>query len=224
MNLLQEKLFELRDEDYKNFQSKLLPTVDKNKIIGVRTPALKKFAKNYFSDENVENFLNDLPHKFFEENSIHSIIISEIKNYSDCLRAVKNFLPYVDNWATCDSLIPKIFSAHTTELEGEIKIWLESNLIFTKRFAILMLMKFYLEKNFDEKCLQCVSKIETNEYYVEMMAAWFFAEALVKQYDATIIFFEQKLLPPKIFQKAIQKAVESRRISLEVKKYLKSLR
>lgn len=224
MNLLQEKLFELRDEDYRNFQAKLLPTVDKEKIIGVRSPALQKFAKNFFQDKDTTEFLNDLPHKYFEENLIHALIISEMKNYSDCLQAVKNFLPYVDNWATCDSFIPKIFSKHTAELEGEIKIWLESDLIFTKRFAILMLIKFYLGKNFDEKYLQWISKINSNEYYVEMMAAWFFAEALVKQHDAAIIYLEQKLLPQKIHRKTIQKAVESRRIPLEIKNFLKSLR
>ena len=224
MNLLQEKLFELRDEGYKIFSAKLLPTVDKEKIIGVRSPALQKFAKNYFQDKDTAEFLNDLPHEYFEENSIHALIISEMKNYSECLRAVKNFLPYVDNWGTCDSLIPKIFSKHTTELEGEIKIWLESEKIYTVRFAISMLMKFYLEENFDEKYLHWVAKVNSDEYYVEMMAAWFFTEALVKQYDAAIIFLEQKLLSPSVHKKTIQKAVESRRISLETKNYLKSLR
>lgn len=223
MNFLQKKLFELRDEDYKNFQAKLLPTVDKNKIIGVRSPALKKLAKNFFED-GAENFLNDLPHKFFEENSIHALIISEMKNYSECLRATKNFLPYVDNWATCDSFIPKIFSKHTAELEREIKIWLDSEKIFTVRFAILMLMKFYFGKNFDEKYLLWVAKIETSEYYIETAAAWFFAEALVKQFDAAIIFLERKLLTPSVHKKTIQKAVESRRISLELKNFLRSLR
>ena len=224
MNFLQEKLFELRDEGYKNFQSKLLPTVDREKIIGVRTPALCKFAKEFFCDNDAEEFLNELPHKYFEENSIHSIIICEMKNYSECLRAVKNFLPYVDNWATCDSLIPKIFSKHTAELENEIKIWLKSDETFTIRFAVLMLMKFYLGKNFDEKYLHWVAKINSGGYYVEMMEAWFFAEALVKNYNAAIIFFEQKFLSPKVHHKAIQKAVESRRISLDIKNYLKSLR
>ena len=224
MNLLQEKLFELRDEGYKNFQAKLLPTVDKEKIIGVRSPALKKFAKKFFQDKDTAEFLNDLPHRYFEENSIHAAIISEMKNYSDCLQAVKNFLPYVDNWATCDSFIPKIFSKYTAELEGEIKIWLGSDKTYTVRFAILMLMKFYLEENFDEKYLRWVAKIKSAEYYVQMMAAWFFAEALVKQYDATIVYLEQKLLSPSVHKKTIQKAVESRRISLETKNYLKSLR
>ena len=224
MNLLQEKLFELRDENYKIFGAKLLPTVDKEKIIGVRSPALQKFAKKFFQNEDTAEFLNDLPHEYFEENSIHALIISEMKNYSECLRAVKNFLPYVDNWGTCDSLIPKIFSKHTTELEGEIKIWLESEKIYTVRFAISMLMKFYLEENFDEKYLHWVAKVNSDEYYVEMMAAWFFAEALVKQYDAAIIFLEQKLLSPSVHKKTIQKAVESRRISPETKNYLKSLR
>lgn len=224
MNERQEKLFELQDAEYKNFQAKLLPTVDKEKIIGVRSPALKKFAKNYFQDKDTADFLNNLPHEYFEENSIHALIISEMKNYSECLRAVKNFLPYVDNWATCDSLIPKIFSKHTAELECEIKIWLESEKIYTVRFAISMLMKFYLEENFDEKYLRCVAKIKSEDHYIQMMAAWFFAEALIKQYDATVMFLENKLLPSKIHGKTIQKAVESRRISDNTKNYLKSLR
>ena len=147
-----------------------------------------------------------------------------MKNFEECLQAVKIFLPYIDNWATCDSLIPKIFSKHTSELEQEIKTWLESNETYTIRFGVSMLMKFYLDKNFDEKYLQWVSEIKTSEYYVEMMAAWFFAEALIKQYDAAIIFLQKNLLSPSVHRKTIQKAVDSRRISEDKKIYLKSLR
>ena len=221
---LREKLFELQDEKYKNFSSKLLPTVDKEKIIGVKSPLLEKFTKDFFQDKDKEIFLNDLPHKYFEENSIHSILLCGMKNFEDCLQGVKNFLPYVDNWGTCDSLIPKIFSKHTEELEIEIKNWLKSDKTYTLRFAISMLMKFYLDKNFDKKYLTWVAAVRQNDYYVEMMAAWYFAEALIKQYDAAIIFLEENLLSANVRKKTIQKAVESRRISEDKKIYLKTLR
>lgn len=221
---LREKLFELQDLKYKKFQSKLLPTVAEDKIIGVRSPELYKFTKNFFREQDTEIFLNSLPHKYFEENSIHSILLCEMKNFETCLQEVKKFLPYVDNWGHCDSLVPKVFSKHTAELEDEIKIFLDSNSTYTVRFGILMLMKFYLDKNFDEKYLHWVAEIQTNEYYVEMMAAWFFAESLVKQYDAAIIFLEENFLSPSVHKKTIQKAVDSKRISDDKKIFLRSLR
>ena len=221
---LREKLFALQDLKYKNFNAKLLPTVEAEKIIGVRSPELHKLTKNFFQDRDAEIFLQDLPHKYFEENSIHGILLCEMKNFETCLQGVKNFLPYIDNWANCDSLVPKIFAKHTAELEGEIKNWLASNETYTIRFGILMLMKFYLGKNFDKKYLRQVSEIENKNYYVEMMAAWFFAEALIKQYDAAIIFLQENLLSESVHRKTIQKAVESRRISDDKKIYLKSLR
>ena len=221
---LREELFKLQDLKYRDFQAKLLPTVDKEKIIGVRSPELCKLAKKFFQDNDAENFLQDLPHKYFEENSIHTILICEMKNYSACLEEVKKFLPHLDNWGNCDSLIPKIFSKHTAELETEIKNWLASNSTFTVRFGILMLMKFYLGENFDRKYLKQVSEVQNKNYYVEMMAAWFFAEALIKQYDATIIYLQENLLSASVHRKTIQKAVDSRRISADKKIYLKSLR
>ena len=221
---LREKLFELQDEEFKNFQAKLLPTVDKEKIIGVRTPELKKFAKEFFTEETTEIFLNDLPHKYFEENFIHVVLLCEMKDFGDCLQGVKSFLPYVDNWAICDSLVPKIFSKHTEELETEIESWLKSNATYTLRFAILMLMKFYLDKNFNKKYLTWVATVRQNDYYVEMMAAWYFAEALIKQYNTAIIFLQENLLSASVHRKTIQKAVESRRISEDKKIYLKTLR
>jgi len=221
---LREELFKLQDLKYRNFQAKLLPTVDKEKIIGVRSPILKNFVKEFFANKSTSDFLNCLPHKFFEENSIHAILLTEMKDFEICLEGVKNFLPYVDNWAICDSLIPKIFSKHTAELEGEIKNWLASNSTYTIRFGISMLMKFYLGKNFDKKYLRQVAEIKSAEYYVEMMAAWYFAEALIKQYDAAIIFLQENLLSESVHRKTIQKAVESRRISEDKKIYLKSFR
>ena len=221
---LREKLFELQDTKYKNFQSKLIPTVDAEKIVGVRVPELRKLTKEFFQNHGAGIFFDSLPHKYFEEDFIHSILLSDMKNFEECLREVKKFLPYVDNWAVCDSLVPKIFSKHTDKLIDEIKNFLDSNSTYTIRFGILMLMKFYLGENFDEKYLRQVSKIENKNYYVEMMAAWFFAEALVKNYDAAIIFLEENFLSASVHKKTIQKAVESRRISEEKKIYLKSLR
>ncbi len=221
---LREKLFELQDLNYKKFSAKLLPTVAEEKIIGVRIPELSKLAKNFFQNHDAEIFFNDLPHKYFEENSIHVLLLSEMKNFYECLQGVKKFLPYLDNWGNCDSLIPKIFAKNTSELESEIKKWIASNETYTIRFGILMLMKFYLGENFDKKYLRWVSEIKSTEYYVEMMAAWFFAEGLIKQFDAAIIFLEKNLLSASVHRKTIQKAVESRRISAETKNYLKSLR
>ena len=221
---LREELFSLQDADYKKFQAKLLPTVAQENIIGIRTPALDKLTKKFFQDKDAEIFLKDLPHKYFEENSIHANLICGMKDYSQCLQAVKKFLPYIDNWAVCDSLIPKIFSKHTAELEGEIKKWLTASHTYTIRFAISMLMKFYLGANFDKKYLQWTAAVESTDYYVEMMTAWHFAEALIKQYDAAIPFLEKNLLSPSVHRKTIQKALDSRRILLEQKNYLRTLR
>lgn len=221
---LREELFKLQDLDYKNFQAKLIPTVAKEKIIGVRVPELRKLAKKFFYDKDAEKFLNNLPHKYFEENFLHIFLLNAMKDFKICLEGVKNFLPQIDCWAICDSLVPKNFSKHTAELEGEIKNWLASNSTFTVRFGILMLMKFYLGANFDRKYLQQVAEVKNKNYYVEMMAAWFFAEALIKQYDASIIFLQENLLSASVHRKTIQKAVESRRISADKKIYLKSLR
>ena len=221
---LHEKLFALQDFKYKNFKSKILPTVAKEKIIGIRSAELLKFTKDFFDDKTKTDFLNRLPHKYFEEDLIHVRIISEMKNYDECIDSIKSFLPYIDNWAICDSLIPKIFSKHADKLVEEIKIWLSEDSTYTVRFAISMLMKFYLNDNFDKKYLQWVAAIRTNEYYIEMMAAWFFTEALIKHYKEAIVFLQENLLPQKIHAKTIQKAVESRRISDEQKCYLKTLR
>lgn len=221
---LHNKLFELQDSQYRNFAIKLLPTVDKDTIIGIRTPVLGRFAKKYFHADNAKEFLNNLPHRYFEENSIHTLIVSDIKNYDDCIQAADKFLPYVDNWATCDSLVPKIFAKHTERLIVDIKRWIDSNSTYTIRFGISMLMKFYLDQHFDKQYLNWVAAIKFNDYYVEMMAAWYFAEALVKQYDSAVVFLEQNLLPRSVHVKTIRKAVDSRRIPDKRKEYLKSLR
>lgn len=220
----QKELLAQCDEHYKEFQAKLVPNVDKNLIIGLKwTPELRTFTKNFFNG-NFAPFLNSLPHKYYEENLIHAHLISEMKNYSECLSEVRKFLPFVDNWGVCDSIIPKIFKKHAAEFEPEIFNFLQSENPYSIRFALVMLLKFYLDENFDEKYLHWAAQIKSENYYVQMAAAWFFAEALIKQYDSTVIYLEQKKISAQIHNKTIQKAVESRRISDMQKKYLRTLK
>ena len=219
-----KQLFALQDANYRVFQVQMLPSIDEKRAIGIRSAALIKFAKKFFDEESKAEFITTLPHKYFEEDLIHIWIISKIKNYNECIKAVKKFLPYIDNWAVCDSLIPKVFAQHTDKLLKEIKNWLASGSTYTTRFAIFMLMKFYLGKNFDKNYLQMVAEVQTREYYVEMMAAWFFTEALINHYDTAIIFLQDRLVLPKIQTKIIQKSVDSTRLSDKKKEYLKTLR
>ena len=220
----QKELLAQGNESYKKFTAKLVPNVDENFIIGLKwTPQLRTFTKNFFGG-NLEPFLNSLPHKYYEENLIHAHLISEMKNFFECLREVKKFLPYVDNWGVCDSIIPKIFKKHVQELEPEILNFLKSENPYAVRFALLMLLKFYLGENFNEKYLAAAAEIKSENYYVQMAAAWFFTEALIKQYDSAKIYLEQKKLVPWIQNKTIQKAVESYRISDAQKNYLRTLK
>ncbi|MBP9989280.1 MAG: DNA alkylation repair protein [Ruminococcus sp.] len=218
------RLYELQDLKYRDFNSKLIPTVDKNKVIGVRTPDLRKLAKEFAKTDEAESFLNSLPHKYYEENNIHGFIIETIKDYDKCIYELNRFLPYVDNWATCDLISPKIFKKHTDELYEQIKIWISSDKTYTVRFGIEMLMSFYLDDLFDTKHFELVSSVCSDEYYIKMMQAWYFATALAKHYDETLIFIESKKLDKWTHNKSIQKAVESYRITDEQKKYLKSLK
>lgn len=221
---MRRELFKLQEQNYKEFESKLIPTVDKEFFIGIRTPVLCKFVKKFFQDKDAQDFLNELPHKYFEENSIHALLISEIKNFDECLRAIKNFLPYVDNWATCDSISPKIFKQHTDELDAEILNWLHAEQPYAIRFGLSMLMKFYLDEKFTERYLEQAAKVDSDDYYVKMMAAWFFATALAKHFDVAIKFLTERRLPKWIHNKTIQKALESRRITAEQKIKLRGLR
>lgn len=226
MNLkeLHKKLLAMQDLDYQTIQSNIMPNIAKEKIIGIRSAEVIKFAKGFFDEKSKAEFINQLPHKYFEENLIHIWIIKEMQDYGECIKATKNFLPYVDNWAVCDSFIPKIFADYPDKFLKEIKIWLASDSTYTVRFAISMLRKFYLDENYDKKYLQMVVNIQSDAYYVEMAAAWFFVEALIKHYDDTITFLQERLIYPKIHTKTIQKAVESTRISDKRKEYLKTLR
>ena len=221
---LRRELFKLRDETYRDFQAKSVPNVEREKFIGIRTPVLCSFAKKYFGDADKKSFLDDLPHKYFEENSIHALIVSEMKDFDECLTAVKNFLPHVDNWGTCDSISPKIFKRHTDELEAEISTWLSSKQPYTVRFGLSMLMKFYLGEKFHVKYLQRAANVHSENYYVNMMAAWLFATALAKHFDATIKFLTQRKLSPQVHNKTLRKALESRRITDEQKIFLRGLK
>ncbi|EJP23203.1 DNA alkylation repair enzyme [Lachnoanaerobaculum sp. ICM7] len=221
---IRNELFKMQDTAYRDFNSKLIPTVDKSLFIGVRTPELRKYAKQLAKREDIEEFLHSLPHKYFDENQLHAFIVSEIKDFKSCVDKVNEFLPYVDNWATCDQLSPKVFKKYHKELINYIEIWLKSDKVYTVRFGIGMLMEHFLDEDFDISYLETVSNIRSDEYYVNMMIAWYFATALVKRYESVLPFIENRRLDIWTHNKAIQKAVESYRISTERKTYLKELK
>lgn len=220
---VQSRLFELQDLGYRDFHSRLMPTVDKELIIGVRTPDLRKFAKDFAKSEHCEEFLKKLPHNYYEENNLHAFLIELIKDYDLCIAEVNRFLPFVDNWATCDMMRPKVFKKHLPELLEQIKIWLKSDDVYTLRFGIEMLMCHCLDGNFSEEYPRWVSEIKSDEYYVRMMVAWYFATALSKQYEAVIPYLEKKKLDSDTHKKAIRKALESYRIPDDKKAYLRTL-
>lgn len=214
-------LMQLQDLDYQAFQARLIPNIPAERIIGVRTPELRGLAKQ-LSDS--ASFLEALPHWYFEENQLHSFLLSEMKDFDSVVREVDRFLPYVDNWATCDQLSPKVFKKHRQELLPYIEKWIVSPEAYAVRFAIKMLMDHFLEDDFSVRYPEMVADIHREEYYIRMMAAWYFATALAKQYDAVLPFLTGRKLEPWIHNKAIQKAVESYRITPEQKDFLKKLR
>ena len=213
-----------QDLKYKSFQEKLIPNIDKNSIIGVRTKILRELAKKYAGDEEISCFINSTPHKFFEENQLHSFIISKTKDYNKCIEQIEEFLPFIDNWAVCDQLSPEVFKNNKNRLIKNIYTWINSDEIYTVRFAIGMLLKYYLDENFKEEYLKMVAKIDKQEYYIQMMVAWYFATALAKQYDFAITYIENRKLDYFTHNKTIQKAIESYRETKEHKEYLKTLK
>ena len=219
---IRDELFRLSDEDYRAFQSKLIPTAPPETFIGVRTPALRKLAMQMAKRPDVDEFLGDLPHRYFDENQLHAFIISQIGDYDACVGAVERFLPFVDNWATCDQMSPKAFKRHREALLDRIPIWLNSGHTYTVRFAIGMLMAHYLDDDFNDSYLEMVSGVRSEEYYVRMMVAWYFATALAKQYEAALPYIENRRLDPWTHNKAIQKARESYRVSDDHKATLKA--
>ena len=224
MNEIVDLLFSKQDIKYRDFQAPLFPNIDKERMIGVRTPTLKSLAKELFNSETAKSFIETLPHRYFDENQLHAFLISLIKDYQTCLKEVERFLPYVDNWGTCDQLSPKVFAKHKDELIISIKKWLKSKHTYTVRFAIGMLMQHYLDESFKEEYMSLVASIKSEEYYINMMIAWYFATALAKQWDSAIKCIEEKKLSPWVHNKAIQKSVESYRISDNQKKYLRNLK
>ena len=223
MEILQELLL-MQDDRYRDFQSSLIPTVAKERIIGVRTPKLRAFAKRLRGSPEAEAFLRVLPHDCFEENQLHAFLIEEIRDYTTCISALNAFLPHVDNWATCDMMSPKVLGRHSEALRREITHWLASPHPYTVRYAIGMLMRWYLDAHFSNPDLQAVASTESENYYVKMMIAWYFATALAKQYDAAILYLQIPQLPPWTHNKTIQKALESSRITAEQKQYLRTLK
>jgi 3-methyladenine DNA glycosylase AlkD len=221
---IRARLFELQDLNYKAFQCKLIPTVNPDTVIGVRTPALRKLAREISKDPEIGKFLEILPHDYYEENNLQGFLIETIKDYDTVIHMLEEFLPYVDNWATCDLMSPKVFKKHLPELYGEIQNWLRSGRTYTVRFGIGMLMSFYLGDAFRPEILELVAAVQTEEYYVKMMIAWFFATALAKQYDAALPVIRNRRLEKWTHNKTIQKAIESYRISDEQKAYLRSLK
>ena len=224
MTDLQKRLFNLQDKEYKEFHQKLMPTVNPDLIIGIRTPVLRKFAKDFAMEDGAEKFLKSLPHKYYEENNLHMMLVAQIKDYESCLAEVERFLPYVDNWATCDLPAPKCFEKHKKELIAVIRKWISSEKTYVVRYGIGLLLRLYLDADFDPAYLELVTAVQSEEYYVNMMIAWYLATALAKQWEETIPYLEERRLSEWVHRKTIQKAVESYRITKEKKEYLRSLR
>ena len=218
------ELFRLQDKKYADFQSKLLPTVEADRIIGVRTPELRTFAKKLIKDKDINLFLKSLPHQYFDENQLHAFIISQEKDFDKCITEIEAFLPFIDNWATCDQLSPKVFKKESEKLIPYICKWIKSDKVYTVRFAIGMLMQNFLNEKFDTKYADMVAAIRTDEYYINMMIAWYFATTLAKQYDLILPYLEDKKLDDWTHNKTIQKSIESSRITSNQKNYLKTLK
>ena len=221
---IQKRLRDMRDAKYADFQAKLTPGVEPERFIGVRTPQLRAYAKELVRSGGYEGFLDDLPHRYFDENQLHAFIISEIKDYDRCMEMTEIFLPYVNNWATCDQLSPKVFARHKEDLLRHAAEWIGSADTYTVRFGIGMLMQHFLDKDFDTSYMDMVAGILSDEYYINMMRAWYFATALAKQYDAALAVLKEHRLDVWTHNRTIQKAIESRRITDEQKEYLRTLK
>lgn len=224
MDVIQEKLFALQDLNYRQFQAKLMPTVDPEQIIGVRMPALRKLAKELKGTAEAEAFLAALPHRYYDENNLHGLLLCARSSYEETVAGLEDFLPHVDNWATCDLLSPRAFRTHPPQLPGQIRRWLGSGDTYTVRFGLEMLMSFYLDECFRPEYLDWAAEVKSEEYYVRMMVAWYFATALAKQYDAALPYLTSRRLEQWTHNKTIQKAVESYRITPEQKDALRALR
>lgn len=221
---IQQRLFESADEKYADFQAKLTPTVSRDSFIGVRVPQVRKLAKEIYKAGEYEEFLKALPHRYYDENMLHGLILSEFKDYDTCIAEVDRFLPYVDNWAVCDIMSPKCFRKNKERLLGKIIEWSRSNMVYTSRFGVEMLMSHFLDDDFKEVYLDIPAAVHLDDYYSKMMVAWFFATALAKQWDAAVPYIEGERLEVWTHNKTIQKAIESYRITDEQKQYLRTLK
>ena len=219
-----DRLFVLRDEAYGDFTAKLVPNIPREQIIGVRTPALRSLAKELSGTAEAAAFLAELPHGYLEENHLHGFLIERIRDYGACVEALDAFLPCVDNWATCDCIGPACFKKNHARLVADVRRWLDSEHLYTKRFAIRMLMNHFLDEGFRPEYPDWVAAIQSDKYYLRMMQAWYFATALAKQYDTALPYLQEKRLELWTHNKAIQKAVESYRVSDGQKAYLKTLK
>ena len=220
---IREELFALQDVEYGDFQAKLTPGIPRDSFIGVRVPDLRKLAKRLIKEPETTDFLRELPHKYYDENMLHGLLLSQMKDYEACIEATERFLPHIDNWAVCDIMSPKVFKKHKEQLLENIREWTDSKETYTIRFGVEMLMSHYLDEDFRAEYLEIPAQIRSKEYYVNMMVAWFFATALAKQWDATIPYLEQGRLDEWVHKKTIQKARESYRITDTQKAYLKTL-
>lgn len=221
---IQERLFALQDLSYQAFQSKLIPTISPDTVIGVRMPEMRRFAREIRRTPEAESFLHQLPHQYYDENMLHGLLISDPRPYEETLALLEEFLPYVDNWAVCDLISPCAFQKHPPKLPDQLKIWMAAEHPYTVRFALGTLMRFYLDGAFRPEYLQWAAELQSGEYYVNMMIAWYFATALAKQHALALPYLEEHRLDPWVHNKTIQKAVESYRISPEQKQYLRTLR
>lgn len=219
-----ERLAVCGNEQYRDFQSKLVPNISTEIILGVKTPDMRKIAKEINGTKEAEEFLADLPHQYYEENLVHFFVIEMIKDFDECVKAVETFLPYVDCWPVCDQSSPKVFTKNHAKLLPLIQKWIRSEHVYTVRFGIRMLMNEFLGDDFKPEYLEWVASVEGEDYYIKMMVAWYFATALAKKYDESVVFIEEHRLEPWTHKKAIQKAIESYRVSDEHKEHLKSLR
>ena len=224
LTFIQEALFKQQDIRYRDLQTKLIPTVSPDVLIGVRTPALRSYAKQLIREGSADRFLEELPHRFFDENQLHAFILSEERDFARCLDGVNRFLPFIDNWATCDQLSPKCFRKHRPELVPPIRGWIASGETYTIRFGIGMLMAHFLDEDFDPAYPELVASVRSEEYYVNMMIAWYFATALAKQYETVLPWLESRRMDRRTHNKTIQKAIESDRLPEDRKEYLRGLR
>lgn len=223
MTQIQKMLFAMQDSAYLDFHSRLIPEIDKERIIGMRTPDVRKLAKQLYGTKEAEEFLHSLPHRYYDENNLHAFLIEQIRDFDTAISAVEDFLPFIDNWATCDMMRPKVFKKHLPALKEKCFEWIKSNNTYTVRFGIVMLMTHFLDSNFSSEILSAVAQIKSDEYYISMAVAWYFATALAKQYECTLPYIENRCLDSLTHRRAIQKARESLRLTKEQKLYLKSL-